>query len=60
VTRDHGKRLDSELAPLVTATVHPSAVLRASGGEARTEAMAALVSDLTRVARHLAGGPLRG
>lgn len=35
VTRDHGVPLGSELAPLVVATIHPSAVLRASGGPAR-------------------------
>jgi len=53
VTRDHGVRLDSELAPLVVATIHPSAVLRAQGGPAREEAYAGLVADLRAVARGL-------
>ena len=49
VTRDHGSALASELAPLVVATIHPSAVLRARGGEARDAAYAGLVADLVRV-----------
>jgi uracil-DNA glycosylase len=53
VTRDHGVPLDSELAPLVVATIHPSAVLRAQGGPARDEAYAGLVADLRSVARGL-------
>ena len=55
VTRDHGVPLESELAPLVVATIHPSAVLRAQGGPARDEAYAGLVADLTTVARGLSG-----
>ncbi|MDF2735091.1 MAG: phage polymerase-related protein [Chloroflexota bacterium] len=54
VTRDHGVPLESELAPLVVATIHPSAVLRAQGGPAREEAYAGLVADLRAVARRLA------
>jgi DNA polymerase len=50
VTRDHGVPLESELAPLVVATIHPSAVLRAQGGPARDEAYAGLVADLRAVA----------
>jgi len=53
VTRDHGVPLESELAPLVVATIHPSAVLRAQGGPAREEAYADLVADLRAVARGL-------
>ena len=53
VTRDHGSPLDSELAPLVVATIHPSAVLRARGSDARDELQAGLVADLTAVAHHL-------
>jgi uracil-DNA glycosylase len=45
VTRERGRMLDSELAPLVTATVHPSSILRGEPSE-REEAMAALVDDL--------------
>lgn len=44
VTRERGKLLDSPLAPVMLATVHPSSVLRA--GDDRREAMAALVDDL--------------
>jgi uracil-DNA glycosylase len=54
VTRDHGVALPSELAPLVVATVHPSAVLRARGSDAREELQAGLVADLKAVAHQLA------
>jgi uracil-DNA glycosylase len=53
VTRDHGVPLESELAPLVVATIHPSAVLRAQGGAARDEIYSGLVADLGAVARRL-------
>jgi DNA polymerase len=55
ITKDHGRPLQSKLAPVVIATIHPSAVLRASGGTARTEAMAGLVADLDVAASILAG-----
>ncbi len=51
VTRDHGVPLGSDLAPLVVATIHPSAVLRAHGGPARDAAYADLVADFREVAR---------
>ncbi len=54
VTRDHGRRLQSDLAPLVVATIHPSAILRARGADARTAALDALVADLRIVARERA------
>jgi uracil-DNA glycosylase family protein len=54
VTRDHGQPLDSELAPLVVATIHPSAVLRARDRIAREESLAGLVGDLQGVADRLA------
>jgi uracil-DNA glycosylase len=47
VTQERGKPLDSELADLVLATIHPSAVLRARN---RDEAFASLVEDLRVVA----------
>jgi uracil-DNA glycosylase len=53
VTRERGRLLESDLAPLVTATVHPSAILRADPDE-RDDAMAALVDDLRGAARALA------
>jgi uracil-DNA glycosylase len=53
VTRDHGVSLASDLAPLVVATIHPSAVLRARDGDARDQAYAGLVADLKVVVRTL-------
>jgi uracil-DNA glycosylase len=47
VTQNRGTRLDSDLAELVTATIHPSAVLRSDDREAM---FAGLVADL-RIAR---------
>jgi DNA polymerase len=44
LTQHRGEPLDSDLAELVTATIHPSAVLR---GEDRDELFAGLVRDLT-------------
>jgi uracil-DNA glycosylase family protein len=46
VTRDHGRPLDSTLARLVIATIHPSAVLRSRGRAARDAALAGLIADL--------------
>jgi uracil-DNA glycosylase family protein len=53
ITRDHGRPLESRLAPLVLATIHPSAVLRASG-PARGDALDGLVRDLELAAGALA------
>jgi uracil-DNA glycosylase family protein len=47
VTQSRGRPIDSDLAELVTATIHPSAVLRA---EDREEMFAGLVDDLKLVA----------
>ena len=55
VTRQRGELLDSDLAPLVLATVHPSSVLRAPDEASRAEAYEGLVDDLTKVAKALAG-----
>ncbi|HEY7736716.1 MAG TPA: UdgX family uracil-DNA binding protein [Candidatus Limnocylindrales bacterium] len=52
VTRDHGRRLESDLAPLVVVTIHPSAVLRGSDAD-RHALFAGLVADLRVVAREL-------
>jgi DNA polymerase len=54
IMRDHGRALDSRLAPLVVATIHPSAVLRSTSAAAREEALAGLVKDLELVGRALA------
>src|SRR5215218_2196843 len=45
VSEQRGQFVDSELAPSVLATVHPSSILRTDGPE-REAAMAALVDDL--------------
>jgi DNA polymerase len=44
---------ESELAPLVLATLHPSAILRAPDSAAREAAFQSLVKDLQLVARSL-------
>jgi uracil-DNA glycosylase len=53
VTRQRGTFVDSPLAPAVTATVHPSSILRAADAEAREAEFEAFVADLTAVARKL-------
>ncbi|HWA74044.1 MAG TPA: UdgX family uracil-DNA binding protein [Polyangiaceae bacterium] len=53
VSRERGKPLASPLAPLVIATIHPSAVLRSPDEASRQEAFASLVEDLKIVATHL-------
>jgi uracil-DNA glycosylase len=45
-----GRRLDSDLAPYVTATIHPSAILRAPDDDARQRERAAFTADLRAVA----------
>ena len=52
VTKQRGTPLDSPLAPLVVATIHPSAILRAQS-EDRAKERAAFVADLSRVAEGL-------
>jgi uracil-DNA glycosylase len=52
VTKQRGQPVESELAPVVIATVHPSAILRA---EDRDAEFAAFVDDLRTVARYLRG-----
>ena len=54
VTRSRGSFVPSELAPFVTATVHPSSILRAPDDAARRTAAKAFVDDLRKVARVLA------
>jgi uracil-DNA glycosylase len=54
LTRHRGELLDSELAPMVTATVHPSAILRAPDDESRQAERRAFTEDLGVVARTLA------
>jgi DNA polymerase len=56
VTQQRGVFVPSPLAPLVTATVHPSSILRAPDDETRRAERARFVADLKRVAAALAGG----
>jgi DNA polymerase len=51
VTRDRGVPVDSDLAPNVIATVHPSSILRTRDEAERREAYDAFVADLKVVAR---------
>jgi uracil-DNA glycosylase family protein len=53
VTRDRGSFVESELAPLATATVHPSSILRIDDSEERRVAEAELAADLARAAARL-------
>jgi DNA polymerase len=51
VTAHRGELVESPLAPLVTATVHPSAILRTPDDDTRREEMRRFVDDLRVVAR---------
>jgi uracil-DNA glycosylase len=53
VTRHRGELLESELAPIVTATIHPSAILRAPDDESRQSQRRAFAEDLAVVRRAL-------
>ena len=46
---NRGVPIESELAPFVTATAHPSSILRAADDAAREQAYAAFVRDLSTV-----------
>jgi len=54
VTKQRGEFVASTLAPLATATVHPSSILRAPDDESRREEMRAFVEDLKTIAKRLA------
>ena len=54
VGRDRGRPLESDLAPFVTVTTHPSAILRVREEEERHAAMEEFVNDLVAVRKHLA------
>ena len=55
VTKMRGVPVESELAPHVVATVHPSSILRQETDADREQAFADLVADLRVVAKLLAG-----
>jgi uracil-DNA glycosylase len=50
VTKERGRPVDSDLAPHVVATVHPSSILRQRTDEERAAAMKDFVADLRVVA----------
>ena len=50
VTKERGTWVDSELAERVTATIHPSAILRQRDDESRHRELDAFVDDLRIVA----------
>ncbi len=50
VTKQRGEWIDSDLADFVTATIHPSAILRVRDSDARDTERARFVDDLKRVA----------
>jgi uracil-DNA glycosylase family protein len=53
VTKERGRWLESELAERVTATIHPSAILRQRDRESREREMQRFVEDLRLVAAEL-------
>ena len=54
VSKQRGELLDSELAPVVSATIHPSAILRAPDDETRAAEREAFAEDLRTIARAIA------
>ena len=53
VTQQRGQWVQSDIAPLVMATVHPSSILRAPDDDSRHEEMRKFVEDLKKVAAQL-------
>lgn len=53
VTQHRGKWVPSDIAALVLATVHPSAILRAPDDDARHEEMARFIHDMKVVAKQI-------
>jgi DNA polymerase len=53
VTQQRGMFVESPLAPLVTATIHPSSILRSGTDRERAEAFEGFVDDLRMVRRRL-------
>jgi DNA polymerase len=54
VSRQRGELVESPLAPYVTATIHPSSILRQRDEESRHAELEAFVADLRKVAGLLA------
>jgi uracil-DNA glycosylase len=57
VTKERGRWLESELADRVTATIHPSAILRQRDAESRKREMQLFIEDLRLVATELEAVP---
>jgi uracil-DNA glycosylase family protein len=55
VTKQRGELLESDLAPIVSATIHPSAILRAPDEATRESERRSFAADLANVARALDG-----
>jgi DNA polymerase len=55
VTKDRGRFLESDLAPAVSVTVHPSSILRIEDDEERRAARRELTEDLRKIASRLNG-----
>ena len=53
VTRDRGVWVESDVAPHVIATIHPSAILRAPDDATRDKEMKRFVADLRKVAKRI-------
>jgi uracil-DNA glycosylase len=53
VTQHRGELLESDLAPIVTATIHPSAILRGPDDASRQEEREGFAEDLRAVAQAL-------
>jgi uracil-DNA glycosylase len=56
VTRDRGKLVESDLAPIATGTVHPSSILRIDDADERRVARDELADDLREVASWIRAG----
>jgi uracil-DNA glycosylase len=54
LTQHRGERIDSDLAPIVAATIHPSAIVRNRDEEARRAERDAFVADLRAVGEAVA------
>jgi uracil-DNA glycosylase len=59
VTQQRGELLDSDLAPIVSATIHPSAILRQQDEAGRLREREAFARDLRVVAEALGRGSTR-
>ena len=59
VSHSHAELMESSLAQWITATVHPSSILRSPDEESRHAAMKDFVADLRKIARHLPPSALK-